>query len=131
MDKKGLLSIKNFVFIMIFIIFAGCAKHYEIPPNLEFSQKKFIVNDGKKTSQVFVSKNAQIYRFVWLEMTKSPISRKILEDGKFRNDGFLPPNNTSQELFIKLLNMIKNYEKSAVISLKNGEIYNIKMVSDE
>ena len=111
----GFYAISKTAFILLCAAFfiGGCVR--KAPEWIaEFSQKQFILTDelGVK-SRALISKISPAngeegrYKLVWLDMLGAPISRKILSieggEAKFRNDGFLPPDSQSEQVFLALL----------------------------
>lgn len=107
------ISKTAFILLCAAFFIGGCAR--KAPEQIaEFSQKQFILTDelGVK-SRALISKISPVsgeesrYKLVWLDMLGAPIARKILsiKDGeaKFRNDGFLPPDLQSEQVFLALL----------------------------
>ena len=44
--------------------------------------------------------SADTWRWIQLDALGAPISRQVVQEGKWRNDGFLPPNAQARALFI-------------------------------
>lgn len=117
------MRIKFILFILTIFIFFGCESKINLPQIADFSQKRFIVNKNGAKSQIFVAKQDNAYRFIWLDMLGAPISKKILKDGEFKNDGFLPPNKLSEKIFLYILKNID--KKKFIIKLNNNQIYKV------
>lgn len=107
------ISKTAFILLCAAFFIGGCAR--KAPEQIaEFSQKQFVLTDelGVK-SRALISKISPAngeesrYKLVWLDMLGAPISRKILSieggEAKFRNDGFLPPDSQSEQVFLALL----------------------------
>ena len=107
------ISKTAFILLCAAFFIGGCA--HKAPERIaEFSQKQFILTDpnGVK-SRALISKISPAsgeesrYKLVWLDMLGAPIARKILSiaggEAKFRNDGFLPPDLQSEQVFLALL----------------------------
>lgn len=107
------ISKTAFILLCAAFFIGGCAR--KAPEQIaEFSQKQFILTDelGVK-SRALISKISPAsgeesrYKLVWLDMLGAPIARKILsitgDEAKFRNDGFLPPDSQSEQVFLALL----------------------------
>ena len=107
------ISKTAFILLCAAFFIGGCA--HKAPEQIaEFSQKQFILTDelGVK-SRALISKISPAsgeesrYKLVWLDMLGAPIARKILsikgDEAKFHNDGFLPPDLQSEQVFLALL----------------------------
>ena len=107
------ISKTAFILLCAAFFIGGCAR--KAPERIaEFSQKQFILTDelGVKSraliSQISPANGEESrYKLVWLDMLGAPIARKILSieggEAKFRNDGFLPPDSQSEQVFLALL----------------------------
>ena len=107
------ISKTAFILLCAAFFISGCARKAS-EQIAEFSQKQFILTDelGVK-SRALISKISPAngeesrYKLVWLDMLGAPIARKILSikggEAKFHNDGFLPPDSQSEQVFLALL----------------------------
>ncbi|AII15484.1 hypothetical protein CIG1485E_1675 [Campylobacter iguaniorum] len=108
MLKAGLAGV-------LVLILAGCATKWEAPATPKFGQKSFELVCDKERYMLYVSDELN---FVLLDAFLTPVVSKKLENGAFQNTKFLPPNAKFDEIFIGILNMIKNEEKISLIKAK-------------
>ncbi|PIT23582.1 hypothetical protein BGI37_12380 [Snodgrassella alvi] len=55
--------------------------------------------DGSNSLLLIEQLTAQQWRFVQVNSLGAPVSRQTLQQGKWHNDGFLPPNPKARQLF--------------------------------
>ena len=113
--------------ILSAILFLGCSTKYEITIPI-FSQKSYEIKKDGANALLFVSSQNNSMRFVYQTPIGTPIARKIFKDGVFLNDGFLPPNRGVDEFFVGIIKMIENGKKNEIITLENGEKYEVKEI---
>lgn len=93
------------------IVLAGCAGPSTLPsriPDLSLPRSVHIVEhaQGKPAQDSILiaqRESGTALRWVMLDPLGLPLARQVLEDGQWRNDGFLPPNAAARNLFSALL----------------------------
>lgn len=89
------------------LVLAGCAVFQpatpvpaSLPPQQEVQQFQVSACDGSDASLVILQPlSANSWRWLQLDAFGTPKARQIVEDGSWRNDGFLPPNPAARQLF--------------------------------
>lgn len=120
-------KIKKLILLILFV--TGCSVRHEMPLDIPlFTQGVFEVKYKSEKNLLFVSQKDKIFHFLYQNALGIPLSKKRLEDGVFKSEGFLPPNKKIDHFFIKVLNFIKSQRKKDKIILKNGEMYEIKKI---
>lgn len=119
---------------LIFTFFVGifllaCASKYESLSLPQFSQKSFSLSADEKSYILSVARVSDEVKFVLIDSFGSPIARRILSQNKFKNVGFLPPTSKYDELFIKVLDLIKDNAKTAFVSFL-GKRFFIRQLDD-
>ena len=110
------MLVKKIAMILVVTLLAlGCAKKFDAPKLADFSLKAFVQNSENE------------YKFSLVNALGAPEARRVLKDGTFANLGFLPPDSAYNELFIKVLEMIKD-EKNEQKFMINDQIYEVKSV---
>ena len=122
------MLIKKIVIILAISLFAlGCAKKFDTPQIADFDLKTFKVSSSKGVLLLYVQNSKNEYKFSLVNALGAPEARRVLKDGTFTNLGFLPPNSAYNELFIKVLEMIKD-EKNEQKFMIDDQIYEVKSV---
>ncbi|WP_447754060.1 hypothetical protein [Pseudomonas nicosulfuronedens] len=95
------------------LLLAGCAQHAPLPsalPTLATPLQLHIQREqgaaGKTTSQdwlLVIQREGATLRWSLIDPLGIPLSRQLLHDGEWNNDGLLPPNPEARELFAVLL----------------------------
>jgi len=108
-----LSSIKTSVlYIALLVVLAGCISHSPPLPSGVASintPRQVLVTEISPTTkepliwQVVVQKEGDSLRWLRLDLLGVPDARQILQNGQWRNDGFIMPNPKAQELFAALL----------------------------
>lgn len=118
------------VLALAFALFLlSCASRYAVVDIPQFSQKSFSVSAPNQSYILSVARLKAGFKFILIDSFGAPISRRFLSENKFKNVGFLPPNGRYDELFIKVLELIKNGEKSGDIALF-GDKFFIRQLDD-
>ena len=122
------MLIKKIVIILAISLFAlGCAKKFDTPHIVDFDLKTFKVSSSKGLLLLYVQNSKNEYKFSLVNALGAPEARRILKEGSFKNLGFLPPNSAYNELFIKVLEMIKD-EKNEQKFMIDDQYYEVESV---
>lgn len=122
------MLVKKIAMILAVTLLAlGCAKKFDAPKLADFSLKVFEASSSKGPLMLYVQNSENEYKFSLVNALGAPEARRVLKDGTFVNLGFLPPNSAYNELFIKVLEMIKD-EKNEQKFMINDQIYEVKSV---
>ena len=122
------MLVKKIAMILAVTLLAlGCVKKFDAPKLADFSLKAFEVSSLKGPLMLYVQNSENEYKFSLVNALGAPEARRVLKDGTFTNLGFLPPNSAYNELFIKVLEMIKD-EKNEQKFMINDQIYEVKSV---
>ncbi|QPH90922.1 hypothetical protein CVT00_01865 [Campylobacter concisus] len=113
--------------LVVTLLALGCAKKFDTPKLADFSLKAFKVSSSKGPLMLYVQNSENEYKFSLVNALGAPEARRVLKDGTFANLGFLPPNSAYNELFIKVLEMIKD-EKNEQKFMIDDQIYEVKSV---
>ncbi|WP_191337691.1 hypothetical protein [Helicobacter pullorum] len=107
------------VLIALVVLLSACVK-YSVP-DIAFKQKNFSVEiDGVKyIAYVFKDGN---YRFILFDALGVPQADMNLVAGRFQTNKFLPNKNFHRQIFLEILNMLKDGRKSKGFQLGNKEI---------
>lgn len=99
---------------LILILFCGCANKWDIQSN-KFKESSFLLEcDGSS----YVLKTNGI-NFSLFDSMFVPIVSRSLENNKFKNDKFLPPNSKFDPIFVGIINMMQKDFKFSTIKSKN------------
>lgn len=95
------------------LLLAGCAQHLPLPsapPTLATPLQLHIqreqVQAGQPSTQdwlLVIQREDATLRWSLIDPLGIPLSRQLLRDGEWSNDGLLPPNPEARELFAALL----------------------------
>ncbi|GEM_PF-4577961 len=77
-----------------------------------FTVKSFSVTQNNETKTLHISKNGETYHFALFDGFGTPLAAKTLQNGKFKNDKFLPPTGELEPFFEAILAAINRGEKS-------------------
>ena len=122
------MLVKKIAMILAVTLLAlGCVKKFDAPKLADFSLKAFEVSSLKGPLMLYVQNSENEYKFSLVNALGAPEARRVLKDGTFTNLGFLPPNSAYNELFIKVLEMIKD-EKNEQKFMIDDQIYEVKSV---
>lgn len=92
--------------------FIACAKYPQIALPY-FSQEIFSVKSGANAYLLYISHENSAYHFALFDALGAPVAQKILQDSRFKNTKFLPPNAQFEGVFFKALEMLQNSENYA------------------
>ena len=122
------MLVKKIAMILVVTLLAlGCAKKFDAPKLADFSLEAFEVSSSKGPLMLYVQNSENEYKFSLVNALGAPEARRVLKGGTFANLGFLPPNSAYNELFIKVLEMIKD-EKNEQKFMIDDQIYEVKSV---
>jgi len=102
---------KMAIILAVSFLVLGCTKKFDTPQMTDFDLKTFKISSSKGPLLLYVQNSESEYKFSLINALGAPEARRVLKDGSFKNLGFLPPNSTYNELFIKVLEMIKDGKK--------------------
>ncbi|WP_122862777.1 hypothetical protein [Campylobacter showae] len=112
-------------FISIFaaaFALGGCAAKakFDVPQIVNFDKREFEVTSQSGSNLLYISHEKEDFYFTMINSMGTPLARRVLRpSGEFEAIGFLPPNSTYNELFVKVLNIVKSNQKEAVITANN------------
>ncbi|WP_249934715.1 hypothetical protein [Campylobacter sp. RM15925] len=110
------------------ILLSACNAKFQPPISPKFSEKNFEVISRQGTGILYVASTDKGYNFTLISALGAPLARRVLtKDGKFENIGFLPPNSRYNDLFVSVLDMIKNKEHEKEI-LIDEEKFKVKSI---
>lgn len=95
--------------LALFLLLAGCAQHAPLPsalPPLATPLQLHIQREQAGASQdwlLVIQQEGAALRWSLIDPLGIPLSRQLLREGEWRNDGLLPPNPEARELFAVLL----------------------------
>ena len=107
---------------MAAFVLYGCAAKakFDVPQIVNFDKREFEVISQNGSNLLYISHEKEDYYFTMINSMGTPLARRVLRpNGEFEAIGFLPPNSAYNELFIKVLNIVKSNQKEAVIAVKN------------
>ncbi|MDH1008634.1 hypothetical protein N5J43_17960 [Pseudomonas nicosulfuronedens] len=95
------------------LLLAGCAQHAPLPsamPSLSTPMQLHIQREQGHASQLstqdwllVIQQEGAALRWSLIDPLGIPLSRQLLREGEWSNDGLLPPNPEARELFAVLL----------------------------
>ena len=112
-------------FISIFaaaFVLGGCAAKakFDVPQIVNFDKREFEVTSQSGSNLLYISHEKEDFYFTMINSMGTPLARRVLRpSGEFETIGFLPPNSAYNELFAKVLNIVKSNQKEAVITANN------------
>ena len=112
-------------FISIFaaaFVLDGCAAKakFDVPQIVNFDKRGFEVISQSGSNLLYISHEKDDFYFTMINSMGTPLARRVLRpSGEFEAIGFLPPNSSYNELFAKVLNIVKSNQKEAVITANN------------
>ena len=116
-------KVLNFISIFaVAFVLGGCAAKakFDVPQIVNFDKREFEVTSQSGSNLLYISHEKEDYYFTMINSMGTPLARRVLRpNGEFEAVGFLPPNSAYNELFIKVLNIVKSNQKEAVIAVKN------------
>ena len=126
-----LKRVLNFLFIFVTaIMLYGCAAKakFDVPQIVNFDKREFEVSSKNGSNLLYISHEKEDFYFTMINSMGTPLARRVLRpSGEFEAIGFLPPNSAYNELFIKVLEMIKD-EKNEQKFMIDDQIYEVKSV---
>lgn len=123
------MSAIKFLNLLILAIFLwACGAKFQPPPLAKFDEKIFEITSDEGSSTLYIAHANEAYNFTLISAFGAPLARRVLTpQGKFENIGFLPPNSAYNELFIRILEMIKSGKNETEI-LINKEKFKVKSI---
>mgnify|MGYP006956717770 CR=1 FL=1 len=115
---------------MAAFVLSGCAAKakFDVPQIVNFDKREFEVTSQSGSNLLYISHEKEDYYFTMINSMGTPLARRVLRpNGEFEAVGFLPPNSAYNELFIKVLEMIKD-EKNEQKFMIDDQIYEVKSV---
>ena len=112
-------------FISIFaaaFVLGGCAAKakFDVPQIVNFDKREFEVISQSGSNLLYISHEKEDFYFTMINSMGTPLARRVLRpSGEFEAIGFLPPNSSYNELFVKVLSIVKSNQKEAVITANN------------
>jgi len=109
------------LYLLLLVLFTGCATHTPPvpaihtfnPESLQLPRRVFVA-EIKATAastpfiieplwQVVVQQEGEALRCLRFDLLGAPDARQVLENGRWRNDGFIHPNSEAREMFAALI----------------------------
>lgn len=121
-------AVKFLKLIILVTLLSACSAKFQPPILPKFGEKFFEVVSREGSSILYVASTDKGYNFTLISALGAPLARRVLtKDGKFENIGFLPPNSRYNDLFVAVLDMIKNkeHEKEILIDEENFKVKSI------
>lgn len=111
MPRFHCLRLPGALLIAASAFLAGCASKSILPehvPELALPRSVHVIQHGAETPTqdamlVAQKEAAGVLRWSLFDPLGLPLARQLLQDGQWRNDGFLPPNPTARALFSALI----------------------------
>ena len=95
--------LKNFVIWLMMLFCLSACQSLSVIDSLPVLKQTLTLQvtdkDGSNSLLLIEPLSEQQWRFVQVDGLGAPISRQILQRGKWHNDGFLPPNPKARQLF--------------------------------
>ena len=118
-----LKRVLNFLFIFVTAIaLYGCAAKakFDVPQIVNFDKREFEVSSKNGSNLLYISHEKEDFYFTMINSMGTPLARRVLRpSGEFEAIGFLPPNSAYNELFVKVLSIVKLNQKEVVITANN------------
>ena len=120
MEFKKVLNFLS-IFMAAFVLYGCAAKaKFDVPQIVNFDKREFEVASQSGSNLLYISHEKEDFYFTMINSMGTPLARRVLRpSGEFEAIGFLPPNSTYNELFVKVLNIVKSNQKEAVITANN------------
>ena len=116
-------KVLNFISIFaVSFVLGGCAAKakFDVPQIVNFDKREFEVISQSGSNLLYISHEKEDFYFTMINSMGTPLARRVLRpSGEFEAIGFLPPNSAYNELFIKVLSIVKSNQKEAVIVVNN------------
>ncbi len=120
--------VKFLKLIILATLLSACSAKFQPPILPKFGEKNFEVIFQEGSGILYVASTDKGYNFTLISALGAPLARRVLtKDGKFENIGFLPPNSRYNDLFVAVLDMIKNKEHENEI-LIDEEKFKVKSI---
>jgi len=108
---------QSLLYSLLLLMLAGCASSpppvpktmldWQAPRQVLVTETRSNLLKGTKEKSVVwlvvMQQQGDSLRWLRFNLLGAPDSRQILQNGKWRNDGFIPPNKEARELFAALL----------------------------
>lgn len=95
--------LKNFVIWLMMLFCLSACQSLPVIDSLPVLKQTLTLQvtdkNGSNSLLLIEPLSEQQWRFVQVDGLGAPISRQILQQGKWHNDGFLPPNPKARQLF--------------------------------
>lgn len=95
--------LKNFVIWLMMLFCLSACQSLPVIDSLPVLRQTLTLQvtdkNGSNSLLLIEPLSEQQWRFVQVDGLGAPISRQILQQGKWHNDGFLPPNPKARQLF--------------------------------
>lgn len=95
--------LKNFVIWLMMLFCLSACQSLPVIDSLPVLRQTLTLQvtdkNGSNSLLLIEPLSEQQWRFVQVDSLGAPISRQILQQGKWHNDGFLPPNPKARQLF--------------------------------
>ena len=120
MEFKKVLNFLS-IFMAAFVLY-GCATKakFDVPQIVNFDKREFEVASQSGSNLLYISHEKDDFYFTMINSMGTPLARRVLRpSGEFETIGLLPPNSAYNELFVKVLNIVKSNQKEAVITANN------------
>ncbi len=120
MEFKKVLNFLS-IFMAAFVLYGCAAKaKFDVPQIVNFDKREFEVISKSGSNLLYISHEKEDFYFTMMNSMGTPLARRVLRpSGEFEAIGFLPPNSTYNELFVKVLSIVKSNQKEAVITANN------------
>lgn len=122
-------KVLNFISIFaVSFVLGGCAAKakFDVPQIVNFDKREFEVISQSGSNLLYISHEKEDFYFTMINSMGTPLARRVLRpSGEFEAIGFLPPNSAYNELFIKVLSIVKSNQKEAVITA-NSENFKVR-----
>ena len=122
-------KVLNFISIFaVSFVLGGCAAKakFDVPQIVNFDKREFEVISQSGSNLLYISHEKDDFYFTMINSMGTPLARRVLRpSGEFETIGFLPPNSAYNELFIKVLSIVKSNQKEAVITA-NSENFKVR-----
>ena len=124
-------KVLNFISIFaVAFVLGGCAAKakFDVPQIVNFDKREFEVISQSGSNLLYISHEKEDFYFTMINSMGTPLARRVLRpSGEFEAIGFLPPNSAYNELFIKVLSIVKSNQKEAVITA-NSENFKVRVL---
>lgn len=97
------------VWFLILLLLGGCTSQSPLPgnpPEMQLPKQLHIVRNQAEQRQdwlLVIQREANGLRWSMMDPLGIPLARQLLIEGRWQNDGLLPPNPEARELFAGLM----------------------------